>query len=27
LSQTVEPPNPSTIEDLGFDDGEFGEFQ
>ena len=27
LSQTFEPPQPNTIEDLGFDDGEFGEFQ
>ncbi|KAG4435518.1 hypothetical protein IFR05_008985 [Cadophora sp. M221] len=27
LSQSYEPPKPGTIEDLGFDDGEFGEFQ
>jgi len=27
LSQTFEPPNPASIEDMGFDDGEFGEFQ
>ncbi|KAE8442568.1 hypothetical protein EG329_003055 [Mollisiaceae sp. DMI_Dod_QoI] len=27
LSQTFEPENPSTIGDMGFDDGEFGEFQ
>lgn len=27
LSQTFEPPKPNSIEDLGFDDGEFGEFQ
>lgn len=27
LSQNFEPPNPGSIEDLGFDDGEFGEFQ
>jgi len=27
LSQTFEPPNPGSIEDMGFDDGEFGEFQ
>lgn len=27
LSQTFEPPNPNTIGDMGFDDGEFGEFQ
>lgn len=27
LSQTFSPPEPGSIEDLGFDDGEFGEFQ
>lgn len=27
LSQTFEPPQPGSIEDMGFDDGEFGEFQ
>lgn len=27
LSQTFEPPPPGSIEDMGFDDGEFGEFQ
>jgi len=27
LSQNYEAPKPGTIEDLGFDDGEFGEFQ
>jgi hypothetical protein len=27
LSQTFEPPKAGSIEDLGFDDGEFGEFQ
>lgn len=27
LSQVFLPPTPSTAEDLGFDDGEFGEFQ
>jgi hypothetical protein len=27
LTQTFEPPNPASIEDMGFDDGEFGEFQ
>jgi len=27
LSQTFSPPPPGSIEDLGFDDGEFGEFQ
>lgn len=27
LSQNYEPPKQGTIEDLGFDDGEFGEFQ
>jgi adaptin ear-binding coat-associated protein 1/2 len=27
LSQTFSPPAPGSIEDLGFDDGEFGEFQ
>ncbi|PMD62547.1 DUF1681-domain-containing protein [Hyaloscypha bicolor E] len=27
LSQTFEPPRPGSIEDMGFDDGEFGEFQ
>jgi hypothetical protein len=27
LSQTFEPPQPKSVEDLGFDDGEFGEFQ
>lgn len=30
LSQTIEmaaPPEPETVEDNGFDDGEFGEFQ
>jgi len=27
LSQTFEPPPPGSIEDQGFDDGEFGEFQ
>ncbi|KAH8593405.1 hypothetical protein B0O99DRAFT_627111 [Bisporella sp. PMI_857] len=27
LSQTIETPPPGSIEDLGFDDGEFGEFQ
>lgn len=27
LSQTFEPPQPGSIQDLGFDDGEFGEFQ
>jgi len=27
LSQTFETPQPGSIEDLGFDDGEFGEFQ
>ena len=27
LSQNIEVPQPGSIEDLGFDDGEFGEFQ
>jgi hypothetical protein len=27
LSRSMELPKPGTIEDLGFDDGEFGEFQ
>lgn len=27
LSQSFETPQPGTIEDQGFDDGEFGEFQ
>lgn len=27
LSQIIEPPKPSSAADLGFDDGEFGEFQ
>ena len=27
LSQNIEPPKPSSAEELGFDDGEFGEFQ
>jgi adaptin ear-binding coat-associated protein 1/2 len=27
LSQTFEPPPRGSIEDMGFDDGEFGEFQ
>lgn len=27
LSQTFSPPAPGSIEDMGFDDGEFGEFQ
>ena len=27
LSQNMEAPQPGSIEDLGFDDGEFGEFQ
>lgn len=27
LSQSMEIPKSSTMEDLGFDDGEFGEFQ
>ncbi|TVY67466.1 Adaptin ear-binding coat-associated protein [Lachnellula suecica] len=27
LSQNFEMPKPSTVEDFGFDDGEFGEFQ
>jgi adaptin ear-binding coat-associated protein 1/2 len=27
LSQTVVVPEPASMEDLGFDDGEFGEFQ
>ena len=27
LSQTFEPPPSGSIEDMGFDDGEFGEFQ
>ena len=27
LSQNIEAPPPGSIEDLGFDDGEFGEFQ
>lgn len=27
LSQTLETPQPSSMEDMGFDDGEFGEFQ
>ncbi|KAG9248133.1 hypothetical protein BJ878DRAFT_83281 [Calycina marina] len=27
LSQSLETPPPGSIEDLGFDDGEFGEFQ
>jgi len=27
LSQNVSTPEPGSIEDLGFDDGEFGEFQ
>lgn len=27
LSQSIELPKPGSIEDLGFDDGEFGEFQ
>ncbi|KAL3419793.1 Adaptin ear-binding coat-associated protein 2 [Phlyctema vagabunda] len=27
LSQSIEPPKAGTMEDLGFDDGEFGEFQ
>jgi hypothetical protein len=27
LSQNIEPPKEGSIEDLGFDDGEFGEFQ
>jgi len=27
LSQNMEEPQPGLVEDLGFDDGEFGEFQ
>ena len=27
LSQNIEPPKQSSAEELGFDDGEFGEFQ
>jgi adaptin ear-binding coat-associated protein 1/2 len=27
LSQTFEPSRPGSIEDMGFDDGEYGEFQ
>jgi hypothetical protein len=27
LSQNIEAPKPSSADDLGFDDGEFGEFQ
>lgn len=27
LSQTISQPPPGSIEDMGFDDGEFGEFQ
>ncbi|TVY13484.1 Adaptin ear-binding coat-associated protein 1 [Lachnellula arida] len=27
MSQSIELPKPGSIEDLGFDDGEFGEFQ
>jgi hypothetical protein len=27
FSQNMEIPQPGSIEDLGFDDGEFGEFQ
>ena len=27
LSQNIEMPQPGSIENLGFDDGEFGEFQ
>ena len=27
FSQNMETPRPGSIEDLGFDDGEFGEFQ
>lgn len=27
LSRTMEPPPPKPVDDFGFDDGEFGEFQ